>query len=83
MAKELLTVRLEAEKIQELDKFARGLDRDRTYVVSQAIDAFLDVQRWQIEYIEEAQREADAGDFASPAEVKSTFARLRKRSKPR
>jgi predicted transcriptional regulator len=83
MAKELLTVRLEAGKIRELDKLALGLERDRTYVVSQAIDAYLDVQRWQIEYVESAMREADAGQFASPAEVKSAFARLRRKSKAR
>jgi predicted transcriptional regulator len=83
MAKELLTVRLEAGKIRELDKLALGLERDRTYVVSQAIDAYLDVQRWQIEYVESAMRDADAGQFASPAEVKSAFARLRRKSKAR
>jgi len=83
VAKELLTVRLEAGKIRELDKLAAGLERDRTYVVSQAIDAFLDVQRWQIEYTESALREADAGKLASPAEVKSAFARLRRKSKAR
>jgi predicted transcriptional regulator len=77
MAKALLTVRMDEDRLQALDKVAEGLDRDRTYVVTQAIDAYLDVQRWQIEYIEEALRDADAGRFASPAEVESAFARLR------
>ncbi|HXB73288.1 MAG TPA: hypothetical protein VNY05_33935 [Candidatus Acidoferrales bacterium] len=83
MAKELVTIRLEAGKIQELDRLAVGLERDRTYVVSQAIDAFLDMHRWQTEYIESALRDADAGEFASPAEVRSAFARLRRKSKSR
>jgi predicted transcriptional regulator len=77
MAKALLTVRMDQDRIESLDKVAEGLDRDRTYVVTQAIDAFLDVHKWQIAYIEEAMREAQAGEFASDAEVGRTFARLR------
>jgi predicted transcriptional regulator len=45
--------------------------------VTQAIDAYLDTQAWQIGYIEEALREADAGKFATPDEVTGTFRRLR------
>jgi predicted transcriptional regulator len=77
MAKALLTVRMDEDRLQALDKVAAGLDRDRTYVVTQAIDAYLDVQRWQIEYIEEAVREAQAGELASAAEVDGAFTRLR------
>ena len=80
MAKALLTVRMDEDRLQALDKLAEGLDRDRTYVVTQAIDAFLDVQKWQIAYIEEAMREAQAGKFASAAEVAGVFSRLRGRS---
>ena len=83
MAKALLTVRMDADRLQALDKVAIGLERDRTYVVTQAIAAFLDVHKWQIEYIESAIREAEAGEFASPAEVNSTFARLRGRVRKR
>src|ERR1035437_5517213 len=69
--------------ITALRKVAERLDRDRTYVVTQAIDAFLEVQKWQIEYIEEAMREGQAGEFASTAEVGRTFARLRGRPRMR
>jgi len=81
MAKPLLTVRMDQDRLHALDKVADGIDRDRTYVVTQAIDAFLDVQKWQIEYIEEAMREAEAGKFASAAAGESAFARLRGRSR--
>ena len=74
---------MDESRLQALDKVAEGIDRDRTYVVTQAIDAFLDVQRWQIEYIEAALRDADAGRFASAAEVGRTFARLRGRPRAR
>ncbi|MDR3701038.1 MAG: hypothetical protein P4L56_15430 [Candidatus Sulfopaludibacter sp.] len=77
MPKALLTVRLDQDRIAALDKVAGGIDRDRTYVVTQAIDAYLDSQAWQIGYIEEAVRDARAGDFATEKEVASTFKRLR------
>ena len=51
--------------------------------MTQAIDAFLDVHKWQFAYIEEAMREADDGRFASTPEVERTFARLRGRSRKR
>jgi predicted transcriptional regulator len=77
MSKALLTVRLDESRIAALDEVAGGLDRDRSYVVTQAIDAYLDTQAWQIGYIEEALSEAGAGQFATPDEVASTFRRLR------
>jgi predicted transcriptional regulator len=83
MAKTLLTVRVDEERLEALDKVAAGLDRDRSYVVTQAIDAFLDAHRWQIQYIEEALRDADAGGLASEDEVDGVFARLRGRPKRR
>jgi predicted transcriptional regulator len=77
MAKTLLTIRMDEPRIQALDKVAKGIDRDRTYVVTQAIDAFLDTHAWQIGYIEEALIEAEAGKFAADEEVNETFHRLR------
>jgi predicted transcriptional regulator len=41
-------------------------------------DADLDVDRWQIAYIREGIRQADAGEFASEARVAAAFARRRK-----
>jgi len=76
--KDTVTFRLDATKKAALDAIAAGMDRDRSYVLNQAIDAYLDVNRWQVEHIEQAVREADAGDFASEQEVAEAFARWRK-----
>ncbi len=61
MAKALLTVRLDESQIEALDRVAGGIDRDRTYVVTQAITAYLDTQAWQVKYIEEAVHAAEEG----------------------
>ena len=58
--------------------FALALDRDRSYIIHEAIETYLDLQRWQMDHIREGLRQADAGQFATEAEMKSTFTRRRK-----
>jgi predicted transcriptional regulator len=78
MDRETISFRLDTTKRQALDAIARAHDRDRTYVLNEAIDAYLDVHRWQIEHIKEGVRQADAGQFANDSEVASAFSRWRK-----
>jgi predicted transcriptional regulator len=78
MSRETVSFRLESEKRKALDAVASALDRDRTYIINEAIEAYLDLQRWQMEHIREGLRQADAGEFATEAEMKTTFSRRRK-----
>jgi predicted transcriptional regulator len=78
MDRETISFRLETEKKEALDAIATALDRDRTYVLNEAIQAYLEVHQWQIDHIKEGIRQADAGEFASEAEVAAAFARWRK-----
>lgn len=78
MAKETMTVRLESGTRKTLDGIASALDRDRTYVVIQALEAFIDVHQWQVEHIQQGLREANEGKFVSEGEMKSLIARLRR-----
>jgi predicted transcriptional regulator len=73
-----ISFRLDAKKRKALDALAQAQDRDRTYVLNEAIDAYLDVHQWQIEHINEGIRQADAGEFATDAEVAAAFSRWRK-----
>jgi RHH-type rel operon transcriptional repressor/antitoxin RelB len=79
MARETMTVRIQPEVRKALDGIAASLDRDRTYVVNQALEAYIDVNQWQIDHIRQGLREANAGKFAAEAEVNRTIARLRKK----
>ena len=79
MARETMTVRIQPQTRKALDGIAASLDRDRTYVVNQALEAYIDVHKWQIDHIRQGLREANAGKFATPAEVNRTIARLRKK----
>lgn len=75
MARESVTFRLDAEKRAALDAVARTLDRDRSHVLNEAVGAYLEVHRWQLDHMHEGIRQADAGEFASDEEVAAAFDR--------
>lgn len=78
MSKETITLRLDAEKKKALDVIAAGIDRDRSYVLNEAIKTYLEIHEWQVEHIKEGLRQANAGRFAGDAEVRAAFAKWRK-----
>ncbi len=73
MEKVSVTVRLDEETVAFLDKLGEIEDRDRSYLVRKAVANFLELHRWQIEQIERAVKEADAGHFATDKEVEHMF----------
>jgi predicted transcriptional regulator len=79
MPKETLTVRVEPETREALDAIAEALDRDRSHVVNEALAAYVETHRWQIEHIRQGLREAEAGRFVAEATVRKTLARLRRK----
>jgi len=78
MNKRTITFRVDAQKRKALDAIAAGIDRDRSYVLNEAINSYLEVHQWQTAHIKEGLRQADAGKFAKDSEVSSAFARWRK-----
>jgi predicted transcriptional regulator len=56
-----LSFRLSADKVAALDALGKAQVRDRTFLLNEAIDAYLDVQRWQLAHIKEGIRQADRG----------------------
>jgi len=77
MTKETVTFRIDADKRATLDRLAETRDRDRSYLLNEAVDAYLDVHAWQIAHVEEGLRQAEAGEFADDAEVAATYDRSR------
>lgn len=73
MSTEAFSVRADRKKIRKLDKLAEQQDRSRNYLVNQAIDQYLDLLAWQDERIKEGIKAADAGRFASDAEMDAIF----------
>jgi predicted transcriptional regulator len=79
MPREAVTVRLEPETRHTLDLIAAALDRDRSHVINAALAAYIDVHQWQVAHIKQGLKEADAGEFASDAEVDQVLRKLRRK----
>ncbi len=78
MGKATITFRLDKEKSEALDAIAEQNMRDRSFVLNEAVNAYLDAHQWQIEHIKKGLRQAQAGQFASEKEVRKSFARWRR-----
>ena len=68
-----VTFRMQEEKKLLIDELAAVQDRDRSYIINQALDVYLDVMEWQLAHIKEGLRQAEAGEFAADDEVKAAF----------
>jgi predicted transcriptional regulator len=67
--KDVVTFRIPAQKRTELDRIAGESLRDRSFVLNEAVDAYLEMRHWQIEHIEDGLKDAKAGRFASAQDV--------------
>lgn len=71
-----VTFRMETGKVKLLDAFAAQDHRDRSYLLNEAVDRYLEVRQLQTARIEEGLRQAAAGELIEHGEV---ITRLRKR----
>ena len=65
---------MEDEKKTQIDAIASMQERDRSFILNEAIDSYLVLQRWQIEQIEEGMRQDDNGEYSTDEEVNAAFA---------
>jgi RHH-type transcriptional regulator, rel operon repressor / antitoxin RelB len=72
--KEIVSVSLDRAHRKELDKRAARLERDRSYLVNEAVGSYLARLRWEEEHIKEGLRQARAGEFATDEEVEAAYA---------
>ena len=73
-----VSFRVDSKKVDALDSIAEALDRDRSYVLNEAISAYLELYQWQMNHIKEGIKQADVGQFATGEEVRRA---LRRRSR--
>jgi RHH-type transcriptional regulator, rel operon repressor / antitoxin RelB len=77
----VLTLRLDAKLKNKLDRLSKSMNRSRSFVAAQAIQEYVSVNEWQINEIKKGLAEADAGDFATDAEMQQTIRRLTRRAR--
>lgn len=51
------------------------MDRDRAFVLNEAVDEFIELYQWQMAHIQKGIDQADNKDFASEEEVAKAFKR--------
>ncbi len=66
-----LTLRLSPETRDRLEKLADATHRSKSFLAAEAIEAFLEVNEWQVREIQAAVAEADRGEFATDQEVEN------------
>lgn len=76
----VVTVRLEPELRERLDRLAEAQRRSRSFVATEAIREYVKANEWQIEETRKALTEADRGDLASPSEVRRVVKKWTERS---
>lgn len=75
--KETVSFRTDSEKLAALDRIAQAQDRDRSYLINQALDNLISLHEWQIEHIKKAVQDLENGEKGIPHE--EVFARLEQR----
>jgi predicted transcriptional regulator len=70
-----MTIRLEDEVRDRLELLAGATQRSKSFLAAEAIRAFVEDNEWQIAQISAGLEEADAGDFASEADVTALAAK--------
>ena len=64
-----MTVRLEDDVKDRLDVLAEATQRSKSFLAAEAIRTYVENNEWQIDEIQAALKEADAGDVASDNDV--------------
>ena len=68
-----MTIRLEPDLKSRLDKLAETTHRSKSFLASEAVREFVEINEWQIQEIKASIKEADEGDFASLEEESAMF----------
>jgi predicted transcriptional regulator len=64
-----LTFRAPEEKVAKLDPFAALQQRDRSFIINEAVDQYLALQEYHLALIDEGIRAAEAGELIPHSEV--------------
>jgi len=64
-----LSLRIPEETLEQLGQLAEATGKSRNFLAGKALQDFIAREAWQVAEIQQALKEADAGDFASDKEM--------------
>ncbi len=73
-----ISFRMPSEAVETLDALAETMDRDRTYLLNEAVEHYLELNEYHMKLIEKGLRAAKAGDFVSDTEMKKLVSRMKR-----
>lgn len=73
-----VSFRISSEAVETLDALAETMDRDRSYLLNEAVERYLELNEYHIKLIKKGLRAAEAGDFVPDAEMKKLIAKMRR-----
>jgi predicted transcriptional regulator len=73
-----ISFRMRAETVKTLDQLACRMDRDRTHLLNEAVERYLELNEYHIKLIEKGLRAAEAWDFVPNAEMKKLISRMKR-----
>ncbi len=79
MSKQTVSFRLDTRKVKALDTIAKSVQRDRTFLLDEAVQYYIHLHEWQLKQIQESIAEADAGRLLDHAQVKGIARKWRRR----
>ena len=73
MDKQTITFRVDPNKVRALDRLAESLDRDRSYLLNEAVEQYLSLNEYHLQQIEEGLKQARAGKLLDYDKVRADW----------
>jgi predicted transcriptional regulator len=64
-----ISFRIAADKVAELDAIAKAMDRDRSYLLNEAVESYLSEQQRFVAMVNEGLRASENGELIDDEEV--------------
>lgn len=71
--KDILTVRLDSETKEKLEKIAKATARTKSYIASEAIREYINLNEWQIQAIKKGIDQAEKGQVIPHKKIKTKW----------
>ena len=81
MSKKSITFVVDSEKVEKLDALASATERDRSFLLNEALGQYLDLNDYHTRRIEQGIADVAAGRVSSHAEVLRALAERRQRNR--
>lgn len=71
-----ISFRMKSDTVDTLDQLAETMDRDRTYLLNEAVERYLELNEYHIRLIKQGLCAAKEGKLVSHADVKKMISKM-------